>query len=62
MFSPISLPSPNRFTADAYAALEQDVYDVSKQHRATHVHRGNEPDHFRRAVDMVQRVRGVGHI
>jgi hypothetical protein len=45
-------PNPHRLEADVDAALGQQIFDLSKRERITHIHHHREPDHVGRAVEI----------
>src|SRR4029077_8165058 len=49
-------PEPDGLVADVDPALGQEIFDVSKRQRVSHVHNHNQTDDLRRAVEITERI------
>src|SRR5258708_39556759 len=51
-------PEPDGLVADVDPALGQEIFDVSKRQRVSHVHHHDQTDDLRRAVEISE---GIAH-
>src|SRR5258708_4564744 len=49
-------PEPDGLVADVDPALGQEIFDVSKRQRVSHVHHHDQTDDLRRAVEISERI------